>query len=109
MFTANNNYGVITYDISNISNVHAVFTITRESPLALRLSEDNQFLFLAEGTAGFTIIDSSDPKNLVIISKLKMNGWVSSLCITNSSDYAFITMINGNSLALVDIRNKLSP
>ncbi len=57
-------YGIVTWDISNISNFIVLDLIMNSSPEIMKFSKDYQYLFMADGPRGFTIYNCSIPEKL---------------------------------------------
>lgn len=52
------------------------------------------------------IYNLSNEENPKLISATPTGGWASDFCLTKTEEYVYVTMSDGDSVSLLDIRDK---
>lgn len=101
-------FGVVTWDISNISDFRILDLIMNSSPEIMKFSKDNKYLFMADGPRGFTIYDcKTDPKKLQEVSNLWLGSWGYEIVLTQDDNYVIINAwATQPNIMLLDIVDK---
>ncbi len=76
-----------TIDYVSISEISALFV--EGVALDIAISEDGNFVYIATGSEGLSVVDVSDPYNPVLISNLDTPEYVNS--VTLNGDTAYVT------------------
>lgn len=82
VITANRDFGLCVYDISNINSVLLVHYVLSSGAEYLKFSKNKKFIFLANGFYGMSIYNATDLRNLSEISRLNVGGWALDICLS---------------------------
>lgn len=110
LYSSNRDYGLVTWNISDLTNIQVIDVIINSSPEIMKFSKDFQYLFMADGKRGMTIFNSTIPEKLKIVSQLWIGSWGIELLITNDEKYAIIcSWATQPNIMLIDISDKRNP
>ncbi|MCF7811966.1 T9SS type A sorting domain-containing protein [bacterium] len=95
---------LVSFDISDPSNIVPLDTLDLVGPWAVTVTED--YVFVGRSyVGGFQIVDASDPREMQLVSTFPMGAEVEYMFA--EGDYAYLAMNGG--LAILDISNPEEP
>ncbi|KAL4496901.1 hypothetical protein ABPG73_011867 [Tetrahymena malaccensis] len=102
-------YGYFILDIQNKQNpILANYSIT-QGGFTLLISQYHNLVYLAEGTQGFSIIDTEIFPEIQFISRVALPGYTYMVYPIQKEEYIMVTQSDKGLLTLIDIRNKYNP
>lgn len=90
LYSTNRDYGVVTWDISDLNNFKAIDFIINSSPEIMKTTKDYKYLMMADGKRGFTIYNSSIPSKLTFVSQLWLGSWSYDITLSKDDNYVMI-------------------
>ncbi|EAR94818.4 hypothetical protein TTHERM_00717410 (macronuclear) [Tetrahymena thermophila SB210] len=109
IFATARNIGVWIINAKDKQNPFVIQALNTKAAETVKTSNLYDIMYCLDGFNGLLIFDTSALPNVVILSNLKLQGWVNHITLLSDENFGIISTMDAGMLSLVNLKDKSNP
>ncbi|EWS73664.1 two component regulator propeller family protein (macronuclear) [Tetrahymena thermophila SB210] len=109
IFATARNIGVWIINAKDKQNPFVIQALKTKAAETVKTSNLYDIMYCLDGFNGLLIFDTSALPNVVILSNLKLQGWVNHITLLSDENFGIISTMDAGMLSLVNLKDKSNP